>query len=402
LHPGLDASVTAAASLTALSPAEAQATLVELVSMNMATVDRDGRYRRHSLLEAFAAERLAAEEDEESRAEAYRRLVDHYLYAAVSANMYGATVALPSPAELPPPAPDTVITPITDAASGVTWFAAEREVLSGLLPAVAAAGLDTEAWQLACALSAGLTRIGRLEEDLANARLALKAAHRLADPVAEAHVHRMFGRNLPRLGDPEGGLRHLNTALELYAEAGHALGVAETKRTVANVRVVQGDLAGAVPLLKEYLTFVEETGDQHGQAMGLNALGWSYAHLGRLPEALASCRRALELKLATGRQEHIGMLWDSLAFVHHRLGDLDEAVSCYRRAIEACLSEADDTQAALSTMRLGDTLHDRGDHCAARACWRDALAVFEAQRRPEAEVVRERLATIPRQRSNSA
>jgi tetratricopeptide (TPR) repeat protein len=399
LHPGPDATPAAAASLAGLPMPEAQATLTELVSMNMATVDADGRYRRHSLLEAFAAERLTAESDEGERDAAFRRLVDHYLRAAVSAHAYGATAALPSLAELPPPVPDVVTTPITDTVGGLAWLLSEREVLSALIPAAAAAGLDAEVWQLACTLSAGLGRNGQLQEDVANARLALEAAQRLADPVAQAHVHRMFGRDLPRLGDPEGGLRHLDRALELYRTAGHAPGVAETKRTVANVRVLQGDLATAVPLLHEYLAYVEAAGDAQGQAMGLNALGWSYAHLGRLPEALACCRKAVRIKLATGRQDHIGVLWDSLALVHHRLGDLDEARACYRRAIDACRAEGDTTQAALCAMRLGDALHDGGEHGAARAAWREALAVLEAARRAEAEEVRERLAVVPRQRA---
>lgn len=402
LHPGPDIGVAAAASLAALPASEAQATLTELVAMNMATADGDGRYRRHGLLEAFAAERLAAEDDESERDAAYRRLVDHYLRAAVGANMHGSTVALPSLAELPPAAPGAVSLTITDMAYAIAWFTSEREVLSVLVPAVAAAGLDVEAWQLACALSSGLSRVGRLQEDLANARLALAAAERLGDRLAQAHVHRMFGRDLPRLGDPEGALRHLEVALELYGAAGHAPGVAETKRTIANVLVVRGDLATALPLLHEYLAYVEAVGDPQGQAMGLNALGWSYAHLGRLTEALDCCRRALNLKLATGRQDHVGVLWDSLGFVHHRLGELDDAQRCYGRAIEACLAEGDTAQAALSSMRLGDTLRDRGEHGTARTTWREALAVLEAARRPEAEMVRERLAVIPRQRQMPA
>lgn len=401
LHPGPDVSVAAVASLAALPAPVAQTKLTELVSMNMATVDVEGRYRRHSLLDAFAAERLAAEEDAADRDAAFRRLVDHYLRAAVSANVFGSTTALPSLEELAPPAPDTVTTPIADSAAGIAWFNSEHEVLSVLVPAVAAAGLDVEVWQLACALSAGLGRIGRLQEDVANARLALDAAQRLADPVAEAHVHRMFGRDLPRLGDPEGGMRHLGVALDLYRAAGHEQGVAETKRTVANVRMVQDDVAAAVPLLHEYLAYAEATGDPHQQAMGLNSLGWSYAHLGRLPEALACCRKALKLKLASDRQDYIGIMWDSLALVHHRLGDLDEAQTYYQRAIAACLAEGDRTQAALSSMRLGDVLRDRGEHGTARASWREALAVFEAARRPEAALARERLGAIPRQRSGA-
>ncbi|GAA2058097.1 hypothetical protein GCM10009839_79690 [Catenulispora yoronensis] len=394
LHPGPDVAVPAAASLAALPSVEAHAALVELVAMNMASVDGRGRYRRHSLLEAFAAERLAAEECEEERDRAYRRMVDHYLRTVVQVNMLHATTALPTAEELAPAPAGALTTVIEDSFGGIAWFDAEREVMAALLADLAAAGMDAEVWQLACARSIGMARNARWEEDIAGARLALEATRRLGDRVAEAHVHRMFGRDLPRIGDPEGGMHHLDRALELYVEAGHAPGAAETKRTMANVRFLQGEVAATLPLLREFLDHVEGTGELHAQAQGLNSLGWSYAHLGRLPEALACCRRALHLKLATGRHEHIGLLWDSLGYIHHRLGDLDESVSCYRRAIDACLQEGDDNQVALAAMRLGDALHDLGDYGAARMNWRDALTAFEELRRPEAEVVRERLAGV--------
>ncbi|NUR58499.1 MAG: tetratricopeptide repeat protein [Catenulispora sp.] len=402
LHPGPDIPVTAAASLLGVSPVETHAALVELVAMNMSSVDGRGRYRRHSLLEAFAAERLAAEEDEEARAEAFRRLVDHYLHTVVQVNMLHATTGLPTPEDLAPAPPGTLVSVIEDSAGGIAWFDAEEEVLAALLLDLAAAGLDVEVWQLACARSIGMARNARWEEDIAAARLALSATRRLGDRVAEAHVHRIFGRDLPRIGDPEGGMHHLDRALELYDEAGHAAGAAETKRTMANVRFLQGDVAATLPLLRDFLDHVEATGELHAQAQGLNSLGWSYAHLGRLAEALACCRRALHLKLATGRHEHIGVLWDSLGYIHHRLGDLEESVSCYRRAIEACVAEGDDNQKALAAMRLGDVLNDLGDSTAAGASWHEALDAFEDLRRPEADLVRQRLGSIPRQRAGSA
>ncbi|NUP53473.1 MAG: hypothetical protein HOW97_40055 [Catenulispora sp.] len=402
LHPGADIAVVAAASLAGLPPVEAHAALVELVAMNMASVDGRGRYRRHSLLEAFAAERLAAEEDETARGQAYRRMVDHYLRTVVHVNMIHATTGLPTPEDLAPAPPGALAVVVEDSADGIAWFDSEREVLAALLLDLAAAGMDAEVWQLACARSIGMARNARWEEDIAAARLALSATRRLGDRVAEAHVHRMFGRDLPRIGDPEGGMQHLDRALELYREAGHAAGAAETKRTMANVRFLQGEVAETLPLLRDFLDHVEATGELHAQAQGLNSLGWSYAHLGRLAEALACCRRALHLKLATGRHEHIGVLWDSLGYIHHRMGDLEESVSCYRRAVDACVAEGDDNQMALAAMRLGDVLNDLGDTTAARVSWGEALSAFEELRRPEAELVRQRLGAIPRQRAGSA
>ncbi|MFD0638744.1 hypothetical protein ACFQ9X_51450 [Catenulispora yoronensis] len=126
LHPGPDVAVPAAASLAALPSVEAHAALVELVAMNMASVDGRGRYRRHSLLEAFAAERLAAEECEEERDRAYRRMVDHYLRTVVQVNMLHATTALPTAEELAPAPAGALTTVIEDSFGGIAWFDAER------------------------------------------------------------------------------------------------------------------------------------------------------------------------------------------------------------------------------------------------------------------------------------
>ena len=142
LLPGPSATVPAAASLAAVPAAEAHATLVELVSMNMATEDEQGRYHRHSLLEAFAAERLAAEEDEGERDAARRRVSDFYLHTMAEAHRHlhtMPTMPIPPVPPIPPairlgaPAPGALVVSFRDAAEAEAWLDREREALAAVV-----------------------------------------------------------------------------------------------------------------------------------------------------------------------------------------------------------------------------------------------------------------------------
>ncbi|MEY9931289.1 DNA-binding SARP family transcriptional activator [Catenulispora sp. GP43] len=139
LLPGPSATVPAAASLAAVPAAEAHATLVELVSMNMATEDDQGRYHRHSLLEAFAAERLAAEEDDAERAAARRRVSDFYLHTLAQAHTHLPAQPMPPAARLGAPAPGALVVTFRDGAEAAAWLDREREALTAVMADYAAA-----------------------------------------------------------------------------------------------------------------------------------------------------------------------------------------------------------------------------------------------------------------------
>lgn len=414
IHPGPDISVPAAASLAHRPRPEAQRMLVELEAMNMLEPRGPGRYRLHSLLRAFADEQGAVHESAEDRCAAYRRLVDCYLLTAIAADALLVSHSVLTELGLEPgPGVDAVR--FEDPREARDWLDLERATLSCLVADAAAAGLDAQVWQLACAQSFSLERAGRWAEELAHGRLALAAARRLEDPVAEAHVERLFARALPRFcGDVAGGLAHVERALGLYTAAGHELGIAESYRTRGNIRFMAGEYEAALADLRRYLRFTEDTGHAHGRAMAMNSIAFITAHLGRDREALVLCRRALDLLLGGKELAHIGHVWDSLGMILRRLGDLGESVSCYRTAVAAFEDAGNTYQAALARMRLGDVLAQQARETAVAAdtadgagragkagrpgsraaelAWDAALAVFEELRVPEAAQVRARLA----------
>ena len=100
LHPGPDISAAAAASLAAVTLAEARAALAELTRASLLTEDAAGRFGCHDLLRAYAAELAAATLSDAERDQARRRVLDHYLRTAhaAMARLYPARDQVPLPA----------------------------------------------------------------------------------------------------------------------------------------------------------------------------------------------------------------------------------------------------------------------------------------------------------------
>jgi len=200
VHPGPDIAAPAVASLTAATLPQAKAALAELVRASLLTEDAAGRFGCHDLLRAYAAE-LALAADDADRAAAARRIVDHYVHTV------GAAASVLFPARdhvpLPPVSPGVTVEEFGDdgydAAFG--WFAAEHSVLRHVLDFALAERADEHAWKLAWYWSPALKRSGRLHEVLVAQDVALRAATRLGDTYAIAHVRYDLGHVNGRLGE---------------------------------------------------------------------------------------------------------------------------------------------------------------------------------------------------------
>ena len=97
LHPGHDVCPYAAAALTGEPVPVAAAMLETLLDEHLLEQTVPGRYRCHDLLQVFARDRLAGEEDLVGRATAVRALLDWYLRAADKANRLLAPHRRPLP-----------------------------------------------------------------------------------------------------------------------------------------------------------------------------------------------------------------------------------------------------------------------------------------------------------------
>jgi len=146
LYPGPDLTAPAAASLTAMPIERVRSLLAELTTTNLVIESTPGRYLLHDLLRAYATDLTGTTDTDEQHRAARRRILDHYLHTAYTADrlLHPArdtiVLATPSPGVTPEQA--------TGHQQALDWFTAEHAVLLAGVESAGAAGFDTHAWQL--------------------------------------------------------------------------------------------------------------------------------------------------------------------------------------------------------------------------------------------------------------
>jgi DNA-binding SARP family transcriptional activator len=392
LHPGPDISAAVAASLAGTSLAAVRAALGELTRTSLLAEDAAGRFACHDLLRVYAAEQAAATDSDEERAEARRRLLDHYLRTACA----GAARLYPARGrpELPPAPRGVVPEEFTAYEAVLTWFGAEHRALRAVITMAAEQGLDDYCWKLAWFWAPLLKRRGQLSEVVALQQAALTAARRLGDPASLAHVYYELGHVSGRLGNFTAGHTYLGQALELFIQLGDRVNIAQARHGLAVLLNQQGQYPEALEHAKEGLRLRRSFADQAMVAYSENAVGWIYAHLGQYAEALRHCRRALDLHRESGSRSGMADTLDSIAFAYVGLADYGQAVAHYEQALDIYRNIGDIEGESTALTGLGDVQLAAGRPAAARHSWELALAGLSKIPGMDCGPVRDRLAQL--------
>ncbi|MCX4235031.1 ATP-binding protein [Streptomyces ortus] len=226
LHPGreFDASVASVLLTTEADAARA----LDILHEASLLVDAPGeRHRFHDLVRLHAAERAREEESPVERAEAVRRIADHYLASATRAEEiidpqhrtmardYGSVPVLVADMGAGP-----------DAA--LDWLERELPNLMAVVHQARSAGLPTVCWQLADALWPLFLRRKFHDDWCAAHREGLAAARDLGDTVAECRMLTSGGLGELDAGHPGRALAMFERAAELFLGRGDLLGHART------------------------------------------------------------------------------------------------------------------------------------------------------------------------------
>jgi DNA-binding SARP family transcriptional activator/tetratricopeptide (TPR) repeat protein len=329
LHPGPDFAVEAVASLAALPRAEARRVLAELASNSLVSTSGSGRYALHDLLRDYAAERVAQLPDAE-RAQAWRRLVDHYFHT--THGCWTRTSDVVNTAVPSPPAPGVlVLGQDWDRDESFAWFAAEHAVLIGLLDRVE----DDLVWrlvQMQHTYSGHRLALGSGERTY---RAGLAAAQRTGDIYAQSRMHRFLGARLLGVNELGAAEHHLRQALHFDALAGDV-------RSELNVAC---GLAYTLERQHRYQDMLEALLHVHPRSLNhnvaydvashLGALGRAYYRVGDVDRALEHCGRAAELFAGLEHLPDIdgGENQEILGEIHLQLGRPEEAVRCYSESV---------------------------------------------------------------------
>jgi DNA-binding SARP family transcriptional activator/tetratricopeptide (TPR) repeat protein len=389
LHPGPDISLSAAASLTGMSRAQAGAALRELTRTHMVAEYLPARFTFHDLLRAYAADQADRHDSEPERRAALHRVLDHYLHTATAAAQRFSPHR--PPLRLTPAQPGVIPADATDREQAIAWFDAESPVLLALIGYADANGFDTYAWQIPWTLGPFFIRRNRWRDYASTQQTALAAARRLGDSVALAHAHYLLGNAQSHLGDYDAASSNVRQALDRFRELGDRANEGMVLNGLAAMLEKQERYPEALAVALDALRMLKAAGHWWTQANLENGVGWLYAHLGQYDQALTHCQRALSLHRDSGHRGGTADTLDSLGYVYLHLGDFGQAKTHYGRAIEAYRDIGSAFGVGNSLAGLGDALLGEGAPGAAAAAWREAVAILDRQPHPLADELRARL-----------
>jgi DNA-binding SARP family transcriptional activator/Flp pilus assembly protein TadD len=379
LVPGPDVSVPAAAALAGLDVREAEELLGRLAAAHLLDRPAHGRFSRHDLLRAYAAESCAKIDPPDARQAALTRLYEWYLSTvdAAAALLYPHMLRLPHT-----PSPSSPATGLATHAAALTWLDTERRNLVALVRDTGPAGYR-------CHLADGLRgyfHLGRHGADwTAVAEAALTAAVDIGDRPAQEAARHSLGTAYRSVGDREGALHQYARALWLARRCGWRDAEATTLGNLGMIHHAQGRLGAAVMRLSQAITIDRQTGRRAGVANNLSLLADVYLDQGRLAEARSCYAEALELNRAMGTVHGRALACTGLGQVSQRSGRLDEAAGWFADALGDYTKVGDRDGRAVIHSRLSVVHCGRGQIESARTHARTALDLARAAGDPRTE-----------------
>jgi DNA-binding SARP family transcriptional activator/tetratricopeptide (TPR) repeat protein len=380
LAPGPDISISAAASLSAMTTLQGRAALRELEHANLVQQHAPGRYRMHDLVALYALEQASCGLSAAAQSAALRRVIGYYLHTAAAGERLLTTPRHAVSLDRPPPRciPDHL--PDRDAA--LAWFRAEYLCLLAAQRTATARGWHDVVWQLAWATDTFHKFQGNLHNWATAWRAALAAADYLGQPAIQALARRCLGHACSRTGQSAEALTHLSRALSLAEDADDTLSQAHIHRTFAVVFELEGNWHRALSHANSSLRLFGTLNTPHWEADALALTGTCHANLGQYIRGRTALHKALDLFVTHPDQHGRANAEDALGYIALNIGDYTQAIHHYAgsltlwRGLGHSHGEAD----ALAGLAVAYTL--LGDQHNATRTGRQALALLHDQHRP--------------------
>ncbi|MFE4513451.1 BTAD domain-containing putative transcriptional regulator [Kitasatospora sp. NPDC056783] len=366
-----------AAALLGTTGARARDLLESLVDAALLEASAAGRYRRHELVRAFAAER--AERHPEETGPALARLLDFLLASACEA--VARLVPGDPVADVLNPGRATGLR-FRDLRQARSWVEAESDtVLEAVLRAAGRpAGEDGGSVRTAANLllavipfvqDAGDARCTRL----APAALAVaEAAERRGDPGTAAKGRLGYSGIVTRIAGPAAALEHARLAAEGARAAGDRVILRQALNGLGVIAQILHRHEEAIVWYDQAVELARELGHRSGEASSTAGAALARVRSGRAAEAVSACDRALALLRPLGDQAGIAHALYVQALALHDQGRHGEAIARFCDCLSVCRGAGIQGWKVHALYRLADSL---------RATGRSAEAVGYAQRAVE-------------------
>ncbi|MGW5355133.1 ATP-binding protein [Streptomyces sp. NPDC004031] len=363
------------AAACALSTADARSLLDELVDISLLEELAPDRYRFHDLIRLHAAQRAAAEDPAEERADTVRRALDWYLWTATEAR----TLLSPTHRRLNrtylhvPQGP----APFTDPADALAWLDAERLDLMAAVRIAVENGWDDTAWQLVDGMQPLWARLRPADMWVEAHRVGLAAAERAGRPEAVIQMLTTGAGGLCNTGSFDEAARWFDRALDLAREHADARAQAQALHGLGQANQFAGRPGPAADYYRRALALRDSIGHLRGAALSRLSLGELAVDAGQAHEAVELLTRAradlLTVPAPYDAARALAVLGVAHAASEGQGALAEQELHLALTELEAC--GARHWQARVWEL-MGTAAHRRGDDVQARDCFRQSLARY--------------------------
>jgi tetratricopeptide (TPR) repeat protein len=376
LHPGPSISPEAAAAVAGAKVPDVEELLNVLAKAHMVNHDTARRYRFHSLLQRYATERAAAEDDPAETARAQRRLLNWYLLSAAGAMAVIAPEWPPMP-DLPDASEIEPMTFRTDA-EAMKWCDIERDNLSAVSLWADQHGHHRHGWQIPGVLHEMFERQGSPGDLLRLNQQALAAARRDGHEEGQIGTLVNLGTTYFALHDYDRAIAAFVAAREFAAETGHIEEEGICLHNLASTYVSLGEVTRAIKIYGDALAIGRKIGNPADEAANLHWLGEAYLRLGHHQRSAESFHQALAIWQRIGAKRGIGQTHSGLASLYRAAGRSPLALRHSETALAIHVHAHDEKAECATLITLAGIQCDLGQH--ADAVRNGRRAVFLSER----------------------
>ncbi len=396
LHEGAQFSELAAAALIDIPLGAARGLLAELCRGHLLERVADRRYQFHDLLRLYAFERATVEESAEELRHHVRRVLSWYHAVAAA----GDRILAPGVMRLDLHDSDVQAADATgpwlgfaDQTAALAWFETESRNLVAAVRQADAAGEYRLAWQLTVAQIGFFSVRTPWVDWLTTHEIALEAARRTGDRVAEATVLNSIGNvhYYPRRFDE--AETYFTAARDIWLELGNVRGQALIANNIGNVMLERRRLPEAIAWYEAALAMSGAGEVSSEAALTLTNVAEANCLLGRFGPALDFAERALRVHRASGDHRAQALTLCQSGNALRGLGRTDEAFDHYGLAVAVAARIGDRQAQAWACHFTAEANADAGRQSDARAQWDRAVSLFDSIGDPQAADIRAQLAT---------
>ncbi len=206
-----------------------------------------------------------------------------------------------------------------------------------------------------------LEKLGEEEESLAHYQKSLALFQEIKDQIGISSILNNIGIIYRKQGALNQALEYYQRSLAIRKRLDNKLDIVATLNNIGIIYMFQGDLNRALAHYQDALTILEEIGHKQYMAAINNNIGNIFFDKGELDTAFSHYQTSLTLWGELGHQQYNAYGINHLGKIHRRKGDLEEALVHYQQALLLLNEIGNNLDISITLFDLISTALDKND-----------------------------------------